>query len=304
MDKDLSLRGTIIGGLCWDELTRKRMKDPLAIENYGYKVYSQNDEDGIINEIFCRIGTETKEFIELGVDNGLECNTHFLLHREWHGLWIEGSGASCRDIGNRFRPVIKDGHLKVKNAFVTRENIEELITRNRNCEDKNREPDFLSIDIDGNDWYVWKAVSSIKPRVVCIEYNGKFPPDLSWKQAYDARHIWDRSDWQGASLKALEELGTEKGYILAGTNLTGVNAFFVREDLYSKESFFDIHTAKELYNPYRRNLKFEAPGHAARYCLVGQEENRGLMNYFSDRTEYQRSRNKERIKKILKRLLY
>ena len=89
MDKDLSLRGTIIGGLCWDELTRKRMEDPLAIENYGYKVYSQNDEDGIINEIFRRIGTETKEFIELGVDNGLECNTHFLLHREWHGLWIE-----------------------------------------------------------------------------------------------------------------------------------------------------------------------------------------------------------------------
>ena len=302
MKKDHSFNGNIIGGLCWDELTEKRMRDPLALENFGYKVYSQNDEDGIINEIFKRIGTQTKEFIELGVGNGLECNTHLLLHRKWHGTWIEADAAACREIAYRFRPVIKNGRLKVKNAFITRENIEELIKRCRNSADKGCEPDLLSIDIDGNDWHVWKAVRSIRPRLVCIEYNGKFPPDLSWKQAYDKKHVWDRSDWQGASLKALEQLGSKKGYILAGTNLNGVNAFFVREDLYDKDAFPDLHTAGELYNPYRRGLKFEAAGFPSRYCLADQEENKGIENYYPGREQYLRARNKERIAKALKKL--
>ena len=298
------LFGRITGGLCWDRLTKKRMKDPLALENYGYKVYSQNDEDGIIREIFKRIGTETKEFIEFGVQNGLECNTHFLLHHGWHGLWLAGNADSCRQIGNKFRPVIKDGRLKEVNAFITRENIEELIAGNRNAHDKSSMPDLLSIDIDGNDWYVWKAISSIKPRLVCIEYNGKFPPDLYWKQAYNAKHRWDGTDWQGASLKAMEELGREKGYVLTGTNLTGVNAFFVRKDLVSKKLFTCGDTAEELYNPYRSHLKFEAPGHAARYCLVGQEDNKGILNYFDNTREYRAARKKEKldmIRKIIKK---
>ena len=300
MDKDFSFCGTIVGGLCWDELTFKRMKDPLALENFGYKVYSQNDEDGIIHEIFNRIGTENKEFIELGVGNGLECNSHYLLHCGWHGLWIEGNKGSCREIGIRFKPVIKKGRLRVINGFITRENIDDLIRRKRNSRASDRAPDLLSIDIDGNDWYVWRAIESIRPRLVCIEYNGKFPPDISWKQAYDAKHVWDKTDWQGASLKALEELGREKGYVLAGTNLTGVNAFFVREDLYPKDLFKDLRTAEELYNPYRERLKFISPGHKAEYCLADQEENKGIMNYFNSNTEFMIWKNKSRINKVIK----
>ena len=234
MDMNGRFTGTIVGGLCWDELTLKRMKDPRALENSGYKVYSENDEDGIIQEIFRRIGTQTKEFIEFGVQNGLECNSHFLLHHGWHGLWLEGNAASCRQIKNRFKPVITDGRLKVENVFITRENIDELITKHRNADEKAGDPDFLGIDIDGNDWYVWDAVKSVNPRLVCIEYNGKFPPDLNWKQAYHRDHVWDYSDWHGASLKAMELLGRQKGYVLVGTNLTGANAFFVRKDLCSE----------------------------------------------------------------------
>ena len=292
--------GAITGGLCWNELTKKRMSNSLALENFGYKVFSQNDEDGIIQEIFRRIGTETKEFVEFGVGNGLECNSHYLLHKGWHGLWLEGNPVDCKQIGHKFRPVIKDGHLKVVRAFITRENIEELILKNRNSLAKGDSPDFLSIDIDGNDWYVWEAIKSIRPRLVCIEYNGKFPPDYSWKQAYDAKHTWDFTDWQGASLKAMEQLGNEKGYVLVGTNLTGTNAFFVREDLFSKEKFLDCISAEELYNPYRKNLKFDAPGHDARYCLVGQEENKGVLNYFGSKKEYKRFRRKERKDKLVK----
>ncbi len=301
MADNMRFEGTIVGGLCWDRLTEERMREPLAIENFGYKVYSENDEDGIIWELFRRIGTKTKEFIEFGVNNGLECNTHYLLHRGWHGLWIEGSPAFCKQIGNKFRPVIRKARLKVVNEFITRDNIDELIIRHRNSHEGDGEPDFLSIDIDGNDWYVWSAIRSIRPRLVCIEYNGKFPPDLCWKQAYNRNHRWDYTDWQGASLKAMELLGREKGYVLVGTNLTGANAFFVREDLYSKELFSDRTTAEELYNPYRKSkLQFAAPGHEAGYCLVGQEEDKGILNYFDSESEYRRSHNKERMVKILK----
>ena len=302
MGKDFSFSETIVGGLCWNRLTLKRMKEPLALENFGYKVYSQNDEDGIIHEIFKRIGTETKEFVELGVGNGLECNTHYLLHCGWHGLWIEGSKASCRHIESSFRPVMKNGRLKVINAFITREKTDRLISENRNSNTRDTSPDFLSIDIDGNDWYVWEAVKSIRPRLVCIEYNGKFPPDISWKQAYYQKHIWDGSDWQGASLKEMERLGRKKGYVLVCTNLNGVNAFFVREDLYSKELFLFSTTAEELYNPYRQDLKFVTPGHPARYCLADQEENKGLMNYFKDNLEFKRAQNERRRNKVIKKL--
>ncbi len=302
MKTGIGFEGEIVGGLCWNKLTRKRMREPLALENFGYKVYSQNDEDGIIHEIFKRIGTETNEFVELGVGNGLECNTHYLLHCGWHGLWIDGSKSSCRQIASSFRPVLKSGRLKVINAFITREKIDRLISGNRNSIIKDTSPDFLSIDIDGNDWYVWEAVKSIRPRVVGIEYNGKFPPDLNWKQAYYQNHKWDGSDWQGASLKAMELLGRKKGYVLVCTNFTGVNAFFVREDLYFKELFPLSGTAEELYNPYRYNLKFISPGHPARYCLVGQEENKGPMNYFKDNLEFKAAKNKCRMEKFIKKI--
>ena len=302
MNKSNEFAGTITGGLCWNELTKKRLREPLAIENFGYKVYSQNEEDGIIHELFRRIGTESKEFIEFGVQNGLECNSHYLLHQGWHGLWLEGNSGACAEISHRFKPVIQNDQLKVVNAFITRENIEELILKNRNSQTENTTPDFLSIDIDGNDWYVWDAIKAIKPRLVCIEYNGKFPPDYSWKQAYNTNHIWDSSDWQGASLKALEELGKEKGYVLVGTNLTGVNAFFVREDLFSEEKFSTSTTAEELYNPYRKDLHFETPGHDSKYCLIGQEENKGVLNYFDSVKDYKLFRKKERKNKFIKKL--
>ncbi len=123
------------------------------------------------------------------MQNGLECNSHYLLHCGWRGLWLEGNRESCDQIGNKFRPVIKTGRLNVVNAFITRDNIDKLITENRNTQDSDS------------------------------------VPDLSWKQAYNAKHTWDKTDWQGASLKAFELLGRKKGYVLVGTNLTGANVF-------------------------------------------------------------------------------
>lgn len=255
----------------FEDATRERLKDKKCLEYYGFKVYSQNDEDGIIEEIFNRVSTTNKIFIEFGVQNGLECNSHYLLFKGWRGLWIDGGHEE--EIQEKFAPVIANGQLKFLQAFITRENINELFIK---CGFEG-EIDLLSIDIDGNDYHVWQAINVVNPRVVVVEYNAKFPPNLDWKQAYNKRHIWDGSDWHGASLKALELLGRKLGYQLVGTGFTGGNAFFVREDL-AKDLFIKPATAENLYNPARYHILY-ATGHPARYCLAVQNENFGLLDY-------------------------
>lgn len=297
---EIKLIGKYIGGRCWDVLTEKRMADSRALENFGYKVYSQNDEDGILHEIFRRIGTTTKEFIEFGVQNGLESNCHFLLHQGWKGLWIDGNKSYYHEIRFRFRPVIAKKLLRVVNAFITKDNIEELLEENA----FSLSPDLLSIDIDGNDWYIWDSIQKCNPRVVCIEYNGKFPPDIEWKQAYNPDHIWNESDWQGASLRTITQLGNQKGYRLVCTNLNGVNAFFVRNDLIN-DSFFDLQTPEELYNPLRLELAFAAPGHHAEFCLAEQEGFASESDYFPSEEAHQkylRLSHPNLVKRVMRKL--
>lgn len=266
----------IYGGIFWNQLTQKRLSNKKCLEQYGYKVYSQNDEDGMIQEIFRRIGTTNQTFVEFGVQNGLESNCHYLLLRGWNGLWLEGDPQFVKEIRMRFHPVIQTGQLQCGCAFLTRDNINHKIGEHG----ISGEIDLLSIDVDGNDYYIWEAVHVVNPRVVVIEYNGKIPPDCDWKMAYYENHQWDGSDWHGASLKALELLGRQKGYQLVGTNINGVNAFFVRKDL-AAGRFYKPSNAESLFNPLRLNL-FHRSGHPARYCLKGQQEGLGLFNYFPD----------------------
>lgn len=108
----------------------------------------------------------------------------------------------------------------------------------------------MSIDIDGNDWWIWNAIKCIDPRVVVIEYNAKFPPNFEWVMEYDEKHIWREDDEHGASLKSLELLGSKLGFQLVGTNIMGVNAFFVKADL-ANDLFIKPATAENLYNPAR-----------------------------------------------------
>ncbi|MDR2555819.1 MAG: hypothetical protein LBC64_10385 [Fibromonadaceae bacterium] len=249
----------------------ERLKDAVRLERYGYKVYSQNDEDGIIAEIFKRIGETNKKFIEFGVNDGLESNGHFLLHKGWQGLWIEGSSNYCKQIRDKFKEPIAKKQLNVVNAFIDKDNINDLITGGN----MNGDIDLLSVDIDGNDYHVWKAISCVNPRVVCIEYNAKFPPDFEWVIKYNKKHIWDYSDNQGASLKSLELLGKELGYQLVGTNLNGINAFFVKKEL-AKDLFILPAISENLWNPFRMysNLRYVS-GHTSLYYVGGKsgEEN-------------------------------
>lgn len=256
-----------ITSLKWDVALEKRLKNKRRLENFGFKVYSQSDEDGIIEEIFERIGTTNKIFVEFGVDNGIESNSHYLLLKGWSGLWIEGSEDNVNEINRLFRPAIQKDILKVSKHFINRDNINEIIRENF----ISGEIDFLSIDIDGNDIYIWESINIIKPRVVCIEYNGKIPPTCLWRQPYNPYHIWNRSDYTGASLKDIVELGKQKGYLLVGTNTSGVNAFFVRMDL-CKMHFVKAGNIMELYNPPRFGLVCQSIGHPSSAFIGLREE--------------------------------
>jgi hypothetical protein len=214
----------------------------LRLQRHEHKAYSQNGEDGIIAEIFRRIGTTNKYFVEFGVGDGMENNTAFLLLQGWQGAWIEGSTASAIAIRKTFAKMIGEKRLHLQNAFITAENIESLFANAAVPE----EIDLCSIDIDGNDYWVWKAITRTKPRVVVIEYNSTFPASTEWIKPYNPTWTWDGTTAFSASLKSLERLGTDKGYALVGCDFRGVNAFFVRHDLVG-DRFHAPFTAEEHY---------------------------------------------------------
>jgi hypothetical protein len=238
-------------------LSGERYADPKRLERYGFKVYSQFEEDGIIQEIFQRIGMANRRFVEFGVEDGLENNTLKLLLEGWHGLWIEGNEQYVASIKQRFADVLADGRLRVQHAFITTKNINALINVWG-----SGEIDLLSIDINGNDFYVWEVITAVKPRVVVIEYNGKFPPPLSIVQEYRADNVWAGTDYMGASLEALTRLGHRLGYSLVATNFPGGNAFFVRTDL-TADKFQAPFSAENHYNQARYFLwQLYVSGHA------------------------------------------
>jgi len=200
---------------------------------YERKVYSQSGEDGIIEEILRRVGIRNQFFVEFGVESGIECNCARLARVEkWAGLFLEGESTRFEQLARRYEPYPR---VRCIQTYVTSKNIERLLEEHA----VPIEFDVLSIDIDGNDYWVWKAIDHWKPRVVVIEYNASHPPQEKWVMAENPEHRWDGTDYFGASLLSLVELGREKGYTLVGTNSLGVNAFFVRADLATGGRFLD-----------------------------------------------------------------
>ena len=229
-----------------------------SLNAFGRKIYSQHEEDGIILEIFNRIGTTNKVFVEFGVQNGLECNTRALLFCGWRGLWIEGIMLHVEHINQQLSTTINTGQLLVRNAFITKDNINELIS----SKIPEKEIDLLSIDIDGNDYHILSAIHCIKARVIVIEYNAKFPPPIKYCQKYNEYHSWDGSDDFGASITFVDEKLNIMGYKLVACNLSGSNAFFVRQNLL-EDKFDEPFNAEHHYQPARYFLDGLESGHPA-----------------------------------------
>jgi hypothetical protein len=230
----------------YDEMmdAHPRYSDPLRLHRYGFQVNSQNYEDGLIHEILKRIGVSSRVFVEVGVGDGTENNTAFLLSLGWSGFWIDGSDSFQKNL--RGRDDLSDGCLKTAVSFVDRENIAGVFEQLG----VPQEMDLLSLDIDQNTYYLWEGLRAYSPRVVVVEYNANIPPDIDWKVKYAADRTWDSTHNFGASLKAFELLGAELGYSLVGCDFIGANAFFVRQDL-AEGKFAEPFTAANHFEPPR-----------------------------------------------------
>lgn len=200
-----------------------------SFKEVEFQVFSQFSDDGILQHLIHHTPIARREFIEFGVESYAEANTRFLLMKDnWRGLIMDGSEEFMNRVRNSGLHWRHD--LTAKCAFVTPENINDLISQAGFGGDIG----LLSVDVDGMDYWIWKAIHVVHPTIVVCEYNSVFgpdaavtiPPDNSFQRtkAHHSNLFW------GVSLRALEELALEKGYNLVGVNTAGNNAFFIRKD--------------------------------------------------------------------------
>jgi len=222
----------ILQGKILAELNKSRFhlfKENIQLAEF--KVFSQWGDDGIIEFLVSYLDIPEKSFIEFGVEDYTESNTRFLLiNHNWRGLILDGNR---KDIDYILDDEICWKHtLTARHAFITKENINQLIQENR----FSGELGLLHIDIDGNDY------------------------ESSWVMQYNPSHQWKYNSHMGSSLKALEKLGHQQGYKLVGCSFSGVNAFFVREDLLA-DHFCSPFSAENHYEPARYFLCSQKAGH-------------------------------------------
>ncbi len=246
-----------------------------SLHEVEFQVFSQWGDDGIIQFLIHKLNLTSSSFIEFGVENYTESNTRFLLiNNNWKGLILDGSETNIQYILND--EIYWKHSLTAKHAFITAENINSIIEE-AGFKD---EIGLLSIDIDGNDYYVWKAINNISPQLVIIEYNSLFGANLPYTIPYKADFIRAQQGLEkifyGSSLTSLFDLATEKGYSFIGCNNAGNNAYFIRNDklaqvglpsLRPQEGFVEAKFREAFINGNR----------------VGVAENR---NYFENFTVY------------------
>ena len=226
-----------------------------TLKQKEFKVFSQNGDDGLILYILSQIGVEERNFVEFGFGDGIECNAaNLILNFGWTGLMMDGNPMSVQSAQSYYsnKGIEEKDGLKIRECFITKENINQMLKDNG----MEGEIGMLSIDIDGNDYWIWKEIDIINPRLLVIEYNASFGKNRSLTVKYDPafnRYSKHKSGWyHGASLLALEKLGKEKNYSLVGCNTDGVNAFFVRNDLLKGE--LRVVSASEAYYPMKKRL--------------------------------------------------
>jgi hypothetical protein len=216
-----------------------------SLADVEFSVFSQFGDDGIIQWLIHRLSGIDETFVEFGVEWYQEANTRFLLVNDnWRGLVMDGSKQNIDAIK---RDEISWRHdLQSKCAFVTAENIDQLLTEHGFA----GEIGILHIDIDGNDYWVWRAVTAVQPSIAILEYNSVFGAERSITVPYDPKFTRGRpysNLYFGASLAALCDLGQSKGYDFIGSNSAGNNAFFVRSELSPRLKGLKPLTAAEGY---------------------------------------------------------
>lgn len=215
----------------------------------GFRCYSQFEEDGIILYILSAIGMSTKKVVEICCGDGTECMaTNLILNQGYEGFLFDGDAENV-SAANRFFKNKKDCLLtppKVQQGWITKENINALL-----CGiGATGEVDLLSLDIDGNDYYVWEAITEIRPRLCVFETHNIVPKDLSLTIPYDPNFCYRKTgpeqDFRSVSLSAMKKLSESKGYRLIGGHKHGFNVFFMRNDM--GQDLFPSLSIEEVHN--------------------------------------------------------
>ena len=200
------------------------------INKYEFKKTSQNNEDGIIEFIFNKIGLKKINFVEIGFDFYQNNSLNFL-NKVKKGLYIDGSEEKVIKLKSIIALLYPFRNIKVVKKFIDKDNLNLIIDNHFH---NDEEIDFFSIDVDGNDYYLFEDLE-VRPKVICIEYNFSFGPNMKCSVPYDKNFTWEiGSSYFGASLNALCQLANRKGYYLIALESHCVNAFFIRSDLKSK----------------------------------------------------------------------
>lgn len=232
------------------------------INDYEFRIFSQFGEDGIIQYLINNINISNKVFIEFGVENYEEANTRFLLeNNNWSGLIIDSSLNHINHIKEQNYYWRHD--LKAVNSFITPDNINSIIL---NSNFKNKNIGLLSIDIDGNDYWVLKAINAVSPDILIVEYNANFGLEKSLTIKYDKNFQRKKTGIgkliYGCSIKAIVELCDKKNYSLVCTNSNGNNAFFIKNNLLNDkiqkrdiQEVFNINSFKEYLDKDNVNSK-------------------------------------------------
>ncbi len=221
------------------EAKASNAKNPLL--RRGAKYFSQGDEDGILIEVLKRLNIKNGTFVEIGVGNGLENNTLILLMLGWRGLWLGGEEiAFSTDASTR---------LNFHKLWVTPQNVGNAISDGlAKLRVHTDHLDVLSVDVDSFDRDVVEGIlaAGMRPSVIVVEYNAKFPPPIRF--SVSPGELWDLTDYMGCSLQSWWDLLVPAGYRLIACNVTGVNAFFVRAD--ESECFEEVPTdIQDLFMP-------------------------------------------------------
>lgn len=202
---------------------------------YGFSIFSQHEEDGILWYIFSLIGTTNKKCIEVCAGTGMESNTaNLIVNHFWTGLLFEGDRKKLK-VAQEFYTKHKNTMIhppQMVHAWIDKENINGLIKDNGH----QGEIDLFSLDVDGIDYYLLESLNQVSPRVIVLEINHLLGFEKSLSIPYDknfkAEFSKDGTDYAGASLKAFIKLGRTKGYRFVGTNRFATNAFFIRDDIH------------------------------------------------------------------------
>lgn len=232
----------------------RSLKLPLPkFEDTGFRVYSQNDEDGLLLYLFSLIGTTNKVCVDVGFGSPYGANaTNLICNWGWTGLLIEGNESAVKQ-SKQFFESHNDTWIyppRVINAWVAAENINALIQENG----ISGEVDLFCLDLDGVDYWIWKSLYVIQPRVVVVEYMNIWDSDQSVTVPYrpDFNRFDTHPDYFGASLAAFVKLGREKGYRLVGCNRYGFNAFFVRSGI-GEDVFPEVPPERCLEHPQAKH---------------------------------------------------